>query len=138
MDAWRDECLNTNWFMSLDDAKSKIEAWRRHYNETRLHTALGFVSAQRICSTGRAEQRPLVQRCPKTSPRPWTNIGGPSQRDPKPEKRATDKLSYGRPAWSSGRDRGGHAGGEEGTYGGADSARVATSGRRHPGGGHLP
>ena len=27
----RDECLNTNWFMSLDDAKSKIEAWRRHY-----------------------------------------------------------------------------------------------------------
>ena len=39
----RDECLNTNWFMSLDDAKSKIEAWRRHYNETRPHTALGFV-----------------------------------------------------------------------------------------------
>jgi putative transposase len=39
----RDQCLNTNWFMSLDDAKRKIEAWRTHYNETRPHTALGFV-----------------------------------------------------------------------------------------------
>ena len=39
----RDECLNTNWFMSLDDAQSKIEAWRNHYNESRPHTALGFV-----------------------------------------------------------------------------------------------
>lgn len=39
----RDECLNTNWFLSLDDARNKIEAWRRHYNETRPHTSLGHV-----------------------------------------------------------------------------------------------
>jgi putative transposase len=39
----RDECLNTNWCMSLDDAQTKIEAWRNHYNESRPHTALGFV-----------------------------------------------------------------------------------------------
>ena len=38
-----DECFNTNWFMSLDDAKFKIEAWRNHYNDSRPHTALGFV-----------------------------------------------------------------------------------------------
>ena len=25
----RQECLNAHWFLSLDDAKSKIEAWRR-------------------------------------------------------------------------------------------------------------
>ena len=31
--------------------------------------------------------------------------------DPKPEKRASDKLSLKRRAWSSGRARGGHAGG---------------------------
>lgn len=31
----RQECLNTHWFLSLDDAKSKIEAWRRDYNERR-------------------------------------------------------------------------------------------------------
>ncbi len=39
----RDECLNTNWFLSLDDAKRKIEAWREHYNESRPHTSLGYV-----------------------------------------------------------------------------------------------
>ena len=37
----RDECLNTHWFLSLEDAKGKIEAWRQHYNESRPHTALG-------------------------------------------------------------------------------------------------
>src|SRR6478609_7652577 len=37
----RDECLNADWFLSLADARSKIETWRRHYNESRPHTALG-------------------------------------------------------------------------------------------------
>jgi hypothetical protein len=45
--------------------------------------------------------------------------------DPKPEKRASDKLSLDRQAWSCGRARGGHAGGEEGTYGRADLAGLA-------------
>lgn len=38
---FRAECLNTHWFMSLDDAKAKMEAWRRDYNEVRLHSAIG-------------------------------------------------------------------------------------------------
>ena len=42
----RDECLNANWFLSLADARSKIEAWRRHYNESRPHTALGWRAPQ--------------------------------------------------------------------------------------------
>jgi len=37
----RAECLNTAWFMSLDDARSKCEAWRRDYNEHRPHSAIG-------------------------------------------------------------------------------------------------
>jgi len=37
----RDECLNANWFESIDDAKAKIEAWRVDYNESRPHQALG-------------------------------------------------------------------------------------------------
>jgi putative transposase len=36
----RTECLNAHWFLSLTDAKLKIEAWRRYYNEVRPHTAL--------------------------------------------------------------------------------------------------
>lgn len=38
--SFRDECLNLNWFASITDAKSKIEAWRREYNESRPHMAL--------------------------------------------------------------------------------------------------
>ncbi len=42
----RDECLNTHWFLSLADARAKIEAWRRDYNERRPHTALGWLTPQ--------------------------------------------------------------------------------------------
>ena len=38
---FRAECLNTHWFMSLDDARTKMEAWRRDYNEVRPHSAIG-------------------------------------------------------------------------------------------------
>ncbi|WP_275235297.1 IS3 family transposase, partial [Pantoea ananatis] len=31
----REECLNENGFMSLEDARCKIEAWRIHYNQRR-------------------------------------------------------------------------------------------------------
>ncbi|KMO41601.1 integrase [Methylobacterium variabile] len=42
----RDECLNANWFLSLANARAKIEAWRRQYNESRPHTALGWRTPQ--------------------------------------------------------------------------------------------
>jgi len=42
----RDECLNAHWFLSLADARAKIEAWRRQYNESRPHTALGWLTPQ--------------------------------------------------------------------------------------------
>jgi putative transposase len=38
---FRVECLNAHWFMSLDDARQKCEAWRRDYNEVRPHSAIG-------------------------------------------------------------------------------------------------
>lgn len=37
----RDECLNVHWFLSLDDARDKIECWRQDYNEFRPHSSLG-------------------------------------------------------------------------------------------------
>nr|WP_145924845.1 IS3 family transposase [Syntrophotalea acetylenivorans] len=39
--SFRDECLNTNWFLSIDDAKKKVDAWRRDYNGFRPHSSLG-------------------------------------------------------------------------------------------------
>lgn len=38
--SFRDECLNVNWFLSLDDAADKIDAWRQEYNEFRPHSSL--------------------------------------------------------------------------------------------------
>ena len=38
---FRSECLNTHWFMNLDDARQKMEDWRRDYNEIRPHSTIG-------------------------------------------------------------------------------------------------
>ena len=35
------ECLNAHWFLTLDDARSKMEDWRKYYNEVRPHGAIG-------------------------------------------------------------------------------------------------
>ncbi len=39
---FRDECLNQNWFGSLDEARRIIEAWRVDYNTVRPHSSLGY------------------------------------------------------------------------------------------------
>ena len=36
----RDECLNVEWFSSLDDARRKLAKFREHYNRERPHSAL--------------------------------------------------------------------------------------------------
>ena len=38
----RAECLNAHWFTGLADAREKLEDWRRHYNENRPHSAIGY------------------------------------------------------------------------------------------------
>ena len=38
----REECLNESRFLSLEDAREKIESWRWHYNGERPHSALGY------------------------------------------------------------------------------------------------
>ena len=38
---FRAECLNAHWFLSLADAREKLEDWRRYYNEERPHGAIG-------------------------------------------------------------------------------------------------
>lgn len=41
-----DECLNANVFISLHDARQKIEAWRMDYNKHRPHGSLGNLTPQ--------------------------------------------------------------------------------------------
>ena len=38
---FRQECLNAHWFMSLDDARMKMEEWREDYNSVRRQSAMG-------------------------------------------------------------------------------------------------
>jgi len=41
---FRDECLSLEWFRSRAEAKVLIETWRRHYNEVRPHSSLGYLT----------------------------------------------------------------------------------------------
>ncbi len=42
--SFRDECLNTNWFLSLSDARDKIGRWKDDYNELRPHSSLTYLT----------------------------------------------------------------------------------------------
>ena len=41
---FRDECLSMEWFRSRSEATAIIETWRRHYNEVRPHSSLGYLT----------------------------------------------------------------------------------------------
>ena len=64
---FRDKCLNANVFVSLHDARQKIEAWRIDYNEHRPHGSLGNVTPREF-----AEQAPQTGLQEVTSPRKTT------------------------------------------------------------------
>ena len=52
---FRSECLNAYWFLSLDDARLKCEAWRKDYNEVRPHSAIGNQTPiARVFASGQA------------------------------------------------------------------------------------
>ena len=45
---FRDECLNVNWFLSLQDARYEIAFWRREYNEFRPPSSLKDLTPDEI------------------------------------------------------------------------------------------
>ncbi len=49
--SFRDECLNVNWFLSMEDAREKIEKWRMDYNEFRPHSSLGDLTPRQFVDT---------------------------------------------------------------------------------------
>ncbi|EAV40512.1 transposase [Stappia aggregata IAM 12614] len=38
---FRTECLNAHWFLTFEDARSKMEEWRKDYSTVRPHIAIG-------------------------------------------------------------------------------------------------
>ena len=47
----RDECLSLEWFRSRPEAVVVIETWRRHYNEVRPHSSLGYLTPHQFKQT---------------------------------------------------------------------------------------
>lgn len=56
---FRAECLNTHWFLTLADAREKLETWRRYYNEDRPHGAIGNVPPAVLLNANGASSLPL-------------------------------------------------------------------------------
>ena len=48
---FRAECLNGNWFLSLADARDKIEQWRQDYNCHRPHSSLGDLASMEFAES---------------------------------------------------------------------------------------
>ena len=46
----REECLNEHVFVSLDDARFKIEKWRVEYNRERPHSSLGHLTPEEFAA----------------------------------------------------------------------------------------
>ncbi|KKK97673.1 hypothetical protein LCGC14_2650390, partial [marine sediment metagenome] len=44
--------MNEHWFLNLDDAREKIKAWRRDYNEQRPYSSLGNMSPVEFARLG--------------------------------------------------------------------------------------
>lgn len=47
----RDECLNTNWFINLKQARQIIEDWRNDYNQVRPHSSLNNLTPKEYAET---------------------------------------------------------------------------------------
>ena len=63
--SFRDECLNTHWFLSIDDAKKKIDNWRRDYNEFRPHSSLGNLTPKQFWEKHIRSPKSLQLVCPE-------------------------------------------------------------------------
>lgn len=50
-DKFRDECLSLEWFRSRAEAAVLIEVWRRHYNEVRPHSSLGYLTPREFINS---------------------------------------------------------------------------------------
>lgn len=55
---FRDECLSLEWFRSRAEAKVVIKTWRRHYNEVRPYSSLGYLTPAAFAAMSNS-QHPL-------------------------------------------------------------------------------
>jgi len=59
---FRDECLSTYWFNSLDDVRGKIEEWQNDYNGFRPHYSLSGLTPNEFLALQQNRLEALVSR----------------------------------------------------------------------------
>ena len=74
----RAECLNTTWFLSLPDARIKLEAWRKDCNEARPHSAPGNPAPSQCASNAQDSLGGEAGNIGWTSDGPRYRFGGKS------------------------------------------------------------
>ena len=78
---FRDECLSLEWFRSRAEAKVVIESWRRHYNEVRPHSSLGYLTPAEFAA-----------RMARPAPRVGTGAGAAGGGGGAPRPRASQSM----------------------------------------------
>jgi putative transposase len=46
---FRAECLNAHWFLTLADARKKLEDWRKYYNRASEHPSVYAIELNKLC-----------------------------------------------------------------------------------------
>lgn len=64
----RDECLNVEWFSSLDDARQKLAKFREHYNHQRPHSSLADLAPAAFAQQIAALRSPTAPYEPQFAP----------------------------------------------------------------------
>jgi putative transposase len=71
----RDECLNVEWFASLEDARQKLAKFRKHYNQQRPHGALADrtpAAFAELHTQGKEKTSPSMGAQPASNHVQWT------------------------------------------------------------------
>ena len=74
---FRAECLDAHWFTTLVETRQIIETWRREYNESRPHRALGEKTPNEFASQVAASRDLTGSKKPKNSLLKWYKKTGP-------------------------------------------------------------
>jgi putative transposase len=84
---FRDERLNAQVFVSLQDARQKIEAWRGDYNEHRPHGSIGNLTLPEF-----AEQASQIKlQGHQFSSTAWSSFRGSHSTDELPSQRPSSR-----------------------------------------------
>lgn len=88
--SFRDECLNAHWFLSLEDAVEKIEAWRNDYNEYRPHSSLNDLTPAEFIE--RCNQSSNVINALPGAPASDLMIFAAAEQSPAESEKSSDQL----------------------------------------------